>query len=117
MRTAQVCRRCVRGRTDGAAAPSHSPDTMPPSPTSPLACPLCGTRVQRVQRSFADRCLSLARPLMRCRCAAAGCGWEGLFGLRLAAQLHGGEAAAGAYLPHQVLEPSRGVGRVPQTET
>jgi hypothetical protein len=59
----------------------------------------------RVRRSFADRCLSLLVPLVRYRCAAVYCGWEGLGrrGEVDSSRLH----RAGGYLPNQVLEPSR----------
>ena len=70
-----------------------------------LNCPQCQAALLRVQRNFADRCLSLLMPVARYRCAAFRCGWEGL--LRRGTPGTGGFRRGGGYLPSQVLEPSR----------
>jgi len=40
-------------------------------------CPRCGGKLIRVRRRFADRLLSLVRPVRRYRCRRADCLWEG----------------------------------------
>jgi len=42
------------------------------------ACPRCHRRTDRIARRWFDRCLGLFMPVLRYRCASAGCGWEGL---------------------------------------
>lgn len=61
--------------------------------------------MQRIQRTFADRCVSLLVPLARYRCSAFLCGWEGL--VRRGAPGTESGLRRGSYLPSQVLEPSR----------
>jgi hypothetical protein len=41
-----------------------------------IACPICGSAVQRVRRRPTDRLLSLFAPVRRFRCADSDCGWE-----------------------------------------
>lgn len=59
-----------------------------------------------MRREFGDRVLSLFVPVLRCRCAAGICGWQGLVrrSTANAALLMG----SGFYASRQVLEPSRG---------
>jgi len=40
-------------------------------------CPRCGSPLIRVRRHFADRLLSLFRPVRRYRCHKPACLWEG----------------------------------------
>jgi hypothetical protein len=55
----------------------NSPSPPPLSPACPV-CPVCHAGLVRVPRHLSDRLLSLFVPLVRCRCEAARCGWEGL---------------------------------------
>ena len=40
-------------------------------------CPKCGAVLIRIPRRFADRVVSLVKPLVRLACRGLGCGWEG----------------------------------------
>lgn len=56
-----------------------------PSPNEPdaaangarMPCPRCRLEMERVERHFLDRVISLAVPVRRYRCVAPRCGWEG----------------------------------------
>jgi hypothetical protein len=69
-------------------------------------CPQCRCRLLRVPRNLGDRCIALVVPVRRYRCAAAVCGWEGLFRQHdwplVPSQDHAND------LPGQVLDASRG---------
>jgi hypothetical protein len=78
---------------------------MKAHPPARLRCPHCQAAVLRIRRNFADRCLSLFVPMVRYRCAAFQCGWEGL--VRRSTPGTGGWGHGASYLPSQVLEPSR----------
>lgn len=68
-------------------------------------CPCCGEPTQRVRRRLLDRFISLWRPVVRMRCAAPACGWEG----RVArAALRADGRSGTEYRPHYMLDPSLG---------
>ena len=46
-------------------------------PLGPPACPLCAARLERVDRRFVDRLVSLVLPLHRYHCQNFSCGWSG----------------------------------------
>lgn len=70
------------------------------------ACPRCHRRTDRVARRWFDRFISLFMPVVRYRCASAGCGWEGLLLRRHRRRPPDGGKPPGAYRP-QWLESSR----------
>lgn len=74
-------------------------------PPRARVCPRCGRPIRRVRRRFTDRLISLFVPVLRFRCEAAPCGWEGL--------IRGGHTRVGGhgsrdYVPRHALVPSRG---------
>jgi hypothetical protein len=70
------------------------------------SCPRCQRRTDRVARRWYDRILSLFMPVVRYRCASAGCGWEGLLMRRHRVRLRAGRPADSSYRP-QWLEAAR----------
>ena len=42
------------------------------------SCPQCASIVERMQRNWFDRLLSLWLPVLRYRCRSDTCGWEGV---------------------------------------
>ncbi len=70
------------------------------------SCPRCQRRTDRVARRWFDRFLSLFMPVVRYRCASAGCGWEGLLMRRHRLRRRTTRPADASYRP-QWLEPAR----------
>ena len=46
-------------------------------PPSCPACPRCQAPLQRTRRHFGDRMIDLFVPVLRYRCQASGCAWQG----------------------------------------
>jgi hypothetical protein len=68
-------------------------------------CPCCGESIQRVRRRLLDRVISLWKPVVRLRCDAPACGWEG----RVARAEWRADGREGAeYRPHYMLDPALG---------
>ncbi len=63
-----------------------------------LPCPHCGSPLHRTRRHLGDRLLCLVKPVLRYRCVATGCGWEG----RLERP-----PVVGTYCGRPILEPAR----------
>jgi hypothetical protein len=97
----------------GIALPEQACRMVAKDPQEARTCPCCGRRTRRVRRHFTDRLRGLFVPMLRYRCEAPLCGWEGLVRRGLPGTV---EHEPRAYVPRHRLEASCGAASPPRAE-